>query len=152
MTKTFFYGLLGETLIYNRLLTESEIHGLYTDFLNTRKATTDLTRVNLYKHQTEIHTNNLQGWEVDHTNMNFSSSALDSLDNLMWNKVHSHTLAGVEYLIADKSRVIHHQAVGYRDLDKLDTLQKNSLFRIACTSRPFTVVSVLMLARRDYWH
>jgi CubicO group peptidase (beta-lactamase class C family) len=132
--RTYYNGLLDETLIYNRLLTEDEIQRLYNNFRNTEKA--DVNRIKAESRFS--YTSKLQ----------ISDDKLDSLDMLMWNKVHSNSLAGVEYLIADKNKVIHHQAIGYRDIDKPDTLQKNSLFRIACTARPFTVVSVLMLAEK----
>jgi CubicO group peptidase (beta-lactamase class C family) len=81
-------------------------------------------------------------------NLQFSISRLDSIDKLMESKVHSNSLAGVEYLIANKNEVIHHQAIGYRDIEKCDTLQKNSLFRIYSATKPFTVISVLMLIER----
>jgi CubicO group peptidase (beta-lactamase class C family) len=80
--------------------------------------------------------------------LQFSISRLDSIDKLMESKVHSNSLAGVEYLIANKSEIIHHQAIGYRDIEKHDTLQKNSLFRVTSATKPFTAASVLILIDR----
>jgi CubicO group peptidase (beta-lactamase class C family) len=131
---TFYCGLLDEILIYNRLLTENEIQGLYNSFKNTEKADVN-----------QIKTNRRFS---DSSKPQFSSAQLDSLDKLMWSKVRTNSLAGVEYLIANKNSIIHHQAVGFRDVEKMDTLRKNSLFRIACTARPFTTVAVLMLAEK----
>ena len=132
--RTLFCGLLDEVLIYNRLLTETEIKGLYGNFKNTEKADeNDLKSDNRLNHSPKPR---------------ISKSRLDSLDRLMLGKVRSNSLAGVEYLIANKNEVIHHQAIGYRDVEKHDTLQANSLFRIACTARPFTVVAILMLAEK----
>jgi CubicO group peptidase (beta-lactamase class C family) len=132
--RTYYCGLLDETLIYNRLLTENDIQELYNNFKNTEKADANNVKA----------TSRFSG----SSKPQFSRAKLDSLDNLMWNKVNSNSLAGVEYLIADKNNVIHHQAVGYRDIEKMDTLKKNSLFRIACTARPFTVAAVLILAEK----
>lgn len=129
-----YSGLLDEVLIYNRLLTETEIKELYTVFNNAEKAGAgDTKKYSRFS---------------DSSKPQFSRVKLDSLDNLMWGKVQSNSLAGVEYLIADKNKIIHHQAIGYRDVEKLDTLQINSLFRIACSARPFTVAAVLMLAEK----
>jgi CubicO group peptidase (beta-lactamase class C family) len=86
-----------------------------------------------------------EGQVSDSPHLQFSISKLDSIDKLMENKVRSNSLAGVEYLIANKSEIIHHQAIGYRDIEKHDTLQKNSLFRISSATKPFTAVAVLML-------
>lgn len=76
------------------------------------------------------------------------TSRLDSLDRLMEDKVLSNSLAGIEYILANKSEIIHHKTVGYRDIEKQDTLQENSLYRIYCTAHPIKVVAALMLVDR----
>jgi CubicO group peptidase (beta-lactamase class C family) len=129
--KTFYNGMLDETLIYNRILNDKEILGLYDNFKNTEKANVEVIKTASFSQDAQ-----------------YLNLRMDTLDKLMWNKVHAHSLAGVEYLVANKTNVFHHQAVGYRDMEKTDTLQKSSLFRIACTARPFTVISVLMLAEK----
>ena len=129
---THFNGMLDEVIIYNRILSEKEILVLYNEFINSDKPEAKPIKTS----------------ETFSLNLKSLSSRLDSIDKSMLSKIRSHSLAGVEYLVADKSKVIHHQAIGYRDIEKSDTLQKNSLFRIACTARPFTVVSVLMLEEK----
>lgn len=129
--RTFYCGLLDETLIYNRLLTEKEIQELYHNFKNSDKAAVNIVKADSRSPQPTL-----------------SKLRLDILDNQMWDKVRTNSLAGVEYLIANKNEIIHHQVIGYRDMEKHDTLQKNSLFRIACAARPFTAVAVLMLAEK----
>jgi CubicO group peptidase (beta-lactamase class C family) len=91
---------------------------------------------------------NTKGQVSGSSHLQFSISRLDSIDKLMENKVRSNSLAGVEYLIANKSEIIHHQTIGYRDIEKHDTLKKNSLFRISSATKPFTAVAVLILIDR----
>jgi CubicO group peptidase (beta-lactamase class C family) len=129
---SFFCGLLDEAILYNRLLTENEIGELYNDFKNADKAgPKDISAIELPAPHPRI-----------------TKSRLDSLDLLMQNMVLSKSLSGVEYLLADREKVIHHQAVGYRNVERMDTLQKNSIFTIACSARPFSAAAILMLAER----
>jgi CubicO group peptidase (beta-lactamase class C family) len=129
---SYYCGLLDEAIFYNRLLTENEIGELYNDFTKADKAgPKDISAIELHASHPRI-----------------TKSRLDSLDMLMKNMVLSKSLAGVEYLLADREKVIHHQAVGYRNVERMDTLQKNSIFKIACSARPFTAAAVLMLADR----
>jgi CubicO group peptidase (beta-lactamase class C family) len=129
--RTFYCGLLDETLLYNRLLAEKEIQELYNEFKNSDKADVNTIKADSRSPEPGL-----------------SKLRLDILDSLMWDKVRTNSLAGVEYLIANKNEIIHHQAIGYKDIEKQDTLQKNSLFRIACSARPFTAVAILMLAEK----
>jgi CubicO group peptidase (beta-lactamase class C family) len=129
---SYYCGLLDEAIFYNRLLTESEISELYSNFKDADKA--DLNDIKLS--------------DLPAPRPRLTKSRLDSLDMLMENMVQSKSLAGTEYLIADKERIIHHQAIGYRNVERMDTLQKNSIFKIACSARPFTAAAVLMLADR----
>ena len=129
---SYYCGLLDEAIFYNRLLTENEIGELYDDFKKADKASQ----------------NDIKPTDLPVTHPRITKSRLDSLDMRMQNMVLSKSLAGVEYLLADGEKVIHHQAVGYRNVEKKDTLQKNSIFQIACSARPFTAAAVLMLAER----
>ncbi len=129
---SYYCGLLDEAIFYNRLLTESEISELYRNFKDADKADP----------------NDIKLWDLPVPLPRLTKSRLDSLDMLMKNMVKLRSLAGVEYLIADREKVIHHQAIGYRNVESKDTLQKNSIFKIACSARPFTAAAVLMLADR----
>ena len=130
---SYYCGLLDEAILYNRLLTENEIAELYNSFKDADKAGP----------------NDIKPSDLPVTRPWLTKSRLDSLDMLMENMVQSKSLAGVEYLIADKESIIHHQAIGYRNVERMDTLQKNSIFKIACSARPFTAAAVLMLAERE---
>lgn len=88
------------------------------------------------------------GQVPEYSKLRISPSQLDSIDIFMQNKVNSNSLAGVEYLIANKSEIIHHQAIGFRDIEIQDSLEKNSLFRIYSATKPFTAAAVLILVER----
>jgi CubicO group peptidase (beta-lactamase class C family) len=129
---SYYCGLLDEAIFYNRLLTETEIGELYNDFKKADK----------------VGPKDINTIELPASHPMITKSQLDSLDNQMHNMVLSKSLAGVEYMLADRDKVIHHQAIGYRNVERMDTLQKNSIFQIACAGRPFTAAAILMLAEK----
>jgi CubicO group peptidase (beta-lactamase class C family) len=54
-------------------------------------------------------------------------------------------LAGVVTLVGRTDGVIHHEAVGYRDLDAKDPMTADALFRIASMTKPITAIAVMIL-------
>jgi CubicO group peptidase (beta-lactamase class C family) len=59
--------------------------------------------------------------------------------------VENHTFAGAVTLVASKDRIVDLQAVGYRDIAAKSSMQTNSMFWIASTSKPMTVTAMMML-------
>jgi CubicO group peptidase (beta-lactamase class C family) len=55
-------------------------------------------------------------------------------------------LAGAVTLVGRSAGVVHHEAVGYRDLAGRDPMQKDTLFRIASMTKPITAIAVMILA------
>jgi CubicO group peptidase (beta-lactamase class C family) len=60
--------------------------------------------------------------------------------------VDSGDLAGAVTLVGRSAGVVHHEAVGFRDLAAHDPLLKDTLFRIASMTKPITAVAVMILA------
>lgn len=59
--------------------------------------------------------------------------------------VESHSLAGAVTLVADKDKVLSHEAIGYADVAAKKPMQKDSLFWIASMTKPITGVALMML-------
>ena len=59
--------------------------------------------------------------------------------------VDEHTLAGAVILVADKDKILCHEAVGYADIGAEMMMDPDALFWIASESKPITAFAVLML-------
>lgn len=55
-------------------------------------------------------------------------------------------LAGAVTVVGRKDGVVHHEAVGSRDLAAKDAMKKDTLFRIASMTKPVTAVGIMILA------
>src|SRR6187549_404599 len=71
---------------------------------------------------------------------------LAAIKPAMQRYVDSGDLAGAVTLVGRSAGVIHHEAVGYRDLAAQDTIQKDTLFRIASMTKPITAIAIMILA------
>ncbi|MCS7272178.1 MAG: beta-lactamase family protein, partial [Gemmataceae bacterium] len=54
-------------------------------------------------------------------------------------------IAGAVTVVGRSSGVLHHAAVGFRDLEARDPMPKDALFRIASMTKPITAVAVMIL-------
>lgn len=54
-------------------------------------------------------------------------------------------LAGAVTLVGRKDAVIHHAAVGFRDLATKDPMRSDALFRIASMTKPVTAIGIMIL-------
>src|SRR5437879_1671186 len=54
-------------------------------------------------------------------------------------------LAGVVTVVGRKGGIVHHEAVGYRDLDAKEPMRTDALFRIASMTKPITAIGVMIL-------
>ncbi|MBX9623941.1 MAG: beta-lactamase family protein [Gemmataceae bacterium] len=60
--------------------------------------------------------------------------------------VDSGDLAGAVTVVGRKDGVVHHEAVGSRDLATKDEMKKDTLFRIASMTKPVTAIGITILA------
>ena len=74
------------------------------------------------------------------------ASKLAAIKPAMQRYVESGDLAGAVTLVGRASGVIHHEAVGFRDLAGHDPMLKDTLFRIASMTKPITAIAVMILA------
>src|SRR5690349_21539924 len=70
---------------------------------------------------------------------------LPAIKPAMQKFVDSGDLAGAVTLVGRKDGVIHHEAVGYRDLDAKDAMKPDTLFRIASMTKPVTAIGIMIL-------
>ncbi len=54
-------------------------------------------------------------------------------------------VSGVVTLAAHQGNVVHFEAVGKRDIERDEPMKKDTLFRLASMTKPFTVVALMML-------
>ncbi len=54
-------------------------------------------------------------------------------------------LAGAVTVVGNKNGILHHEAVGSRDLEQKDAMRKDTLFRIASMTKPITAIAVMIL-------
>lgn len=54
-------------------------------------------------------------------------------------------IAGAVTVVGRKDGVIHHQAVGFRDLAAKDAMKPDALFRIASMTKPITAIGIMIL-------
>ncbi|MBM3996353.1 MAG: beta-lactamase family protein [Planctomycetes bacterium] len=59
--------------------------------------------------------------------------------------VDNQTLAGAVTLVADRGKVLHHEAIGYADVSGQRPMLVNALFWIASMSKPITAAALMIL-------
>ena len=74
-----------------------------------------------------------------------SSDRLDRLTSALQQYVDDGQLAGAVALVARHGRVVYHQAVGMRDIESGDAMQKDAMFRIASQTKALVSVAVMVL-------
>ncbi len=75
----------------------------------------------------------------------FSSERLGRIHDMVQRRVEAKQISGAVTLVARRGRVVQYDAVGVMDLDSQKPMTKDSLFRLASTTKPVTAVAVLML-------
>ncbi len=71
---------------------------------------------------------------------------LAAIKPAMQRYVDSGDLAGAVTLVGRSTGVIHHEAVGFRDLAARDAMQADTPFRIASMTKPITAIAIMILA------
>ena len=77
------------------------------------------------------------------------ASAADSFGRIapaMQKFVDSNDIAGAVTVVGRADGVLHHAAVGYRELATNDPMRKDTLFRIASMTKPVTAIGIMILA------
>lgn len=69
----------------------------------------------------------------------------DAIKPAMQQFVDDGDLAGAVTVVGNSKGILHHEAVGHRDLESKDPMRKDSLFRIASMTKPITAIAVMIL-------
>src|SRR6185295_6225753 len=59
--------------------------------------------------------------------------------------IHRHVLAGAVTLVANKDKILSHEAVGFMDVKAQTAMRPDAVFWIASQSKPITATAVMML-------
>lgn len=73
------------------------------------------------------------------------SGRLDQIHAAVQRYIDAGQLAGAVTVVARRGKVVHFQAHGVADLDTKRPMAKDSIFRMASTTKPVTAVAILML-------
>jgi CubicO group peptidase (beta-lactamase class C family) len=74
-----------------------------------------------------------------------SSERLRRIDDVVKRHIDERRIAGAVTLVARRGHVIHFKAHGLRDIEANRPMRKDSLFRMASSTKPVTGVAVMML-------
>ncbi|HKI37487.1 MAG TPA: serine hydrolase [Gemmataceae bacterium] len=74
-----------------------------------------------------------------------SSERLRRIDDVVRRHIDEHRIAGAVTLVARRGRVVHFEAYGLRDVEGKRPMAKDTLFRMASSTKPVTGVAVMML-------
>ena len=80
-----------------------------------------------------------------------STERLRRLDEGMKRLVDDKRFAGIVTLLTRRGKIVHHSAVGAKDVSKNDPLQKDSIFRIASMTKPIIGAALMMLYEEGKW-
>src|SRR5262249_32156428 len=74
-----------------------------------------------------------------------SSERLRRIDDVVKRHIDEHRIAGAVTLVARKGKVVHFAAYGQADVEAKRPMHKDTLFRMASSTKPVTGVAVMML-------
>lgn len=74
-----------------------------------------------------------------------STERLQRIHEMILRRLAAKELSGAVTLVARRGRVVQHEALGVIDLDSNKPMTKETLFRLASSSKPVTAVAVLIL-------
>jgi CubicO group peptidase (beta-lactamase class C family) len=75
----------------------------------------------------------------------FSEARLARIDGVLQNYIDTRTVAGIQAVVARCGKIAYHKEFGFKDLEKDEALQPDTLFRIYSMTKPITSTAVLML-------
>jgi len=74
-----------------------------------------------------------------------SSERLQRIHEMVMRRVEAQELSGAVTIVARRGRVVHYEVHGVMDLDSKRPMTRETLFRLASSSKPVTAVAVLMM-------
>ena len=74
-----------------------------------------------------------------------SAQRLEQIPHAMQRYVDEGSVSGIVTMVARRGRLVHWDAVGFRDVESQVALERNDIFRICSMSKPVTSVAVMML-------
>jgi CubicO group peptidase (beta-lactamase class C family) len=74
-----------------------------------------------------------------------SSERLRRIDDVVKRHIDDRKIAGAVTLVARKGRVVHFEPHGLMDVEANRRMRKDTLFRMASSTKPVTGVAVMML-------
>lgn len=74
-----------------------------------------------------------------------SSERLHRVDDVIRRYIDEKKIAGAVTLVARQGRVVHHEAQGVMDVDSKEPMRKDTIFRMASSSKPVTGVAIMIL-------
>jgi CubicO group peptidase (beta-lactamase class C family) len=74
-----------------------------------------------------------------------STERLQHINDAMQRHIDAHQLAGAVTLVARKGKVVHFETHGWADAESKRPMTRDTLFRMASTTKPVTAVAILML-------
>ncbi len=84
-------------------------------------------------------------WEVVISGSGMDSVKLSEIPVLMKQFVDAQKISGAVTLVARNGRVTSFEATGFRDIRQNLPMEKNTLFRIASMTKPFSAAAIMML-------
>ena len=81
----------------------------------------------------------------DPATVGMSAQRLDQIPHAMQRYVDAGSVGGIVTMVARRGRLVHWDAVGFRDVESQVALERNDIFRICSMSKPVTSVAVMML-------
>jgi CubicO group peptidase (beta-lactamase class C family) len=80
-----------------------------------------------------------------------STQRLRRIDEGMKRLVDEKRIAGIVTLLTRRGKIVHHSAVGAKDVSKNDPVQKDPIFRIASMTKPITGAALMILYEEGKW-
>ena len=83
--------------------------------------------------------------EANPESVGVSKERLHRIDDVVRRNIDNHRIAGAVTLVARKGKVVHFDAQGVMDLDSKKPMAKDTLFRMASSTKPVTGVAIMMM-------
>jgi CubicO group peptidase (beta-lactamase class C family) len=79
----------------------------------------------------------------------FDAVKLAAIAPRMQQFVDEGTVAGVVTVVGNSAGIVHHEAVGFANLESKTPMPKDAVFRIASMTKPITAIGIMMLQQED---
>lgn len=75
----------------------------------------------------------------------FSSEKLARIDTFLYDMVNQGMMPNAVTFVYRKGKIVHHKAFGFKDIEKKEPVELNSIYRIASQTKALTSVGLMML-------